>query len=649
MQSAGSAASLPDRDRLLELGERTSLAGLLDAAAEIRDAGFGDLITYSPKVFIPLTELCRDVCHYCTYAKTPRRVKDVYLQPEQVLEIAKAGRDAGCSEALFTLGDKPELRYKAAREALERMGYATTLDYLADMADLVRRETGLLPHLNAGIMSLADCRRLRAVAPSMGLMLESASDRLCERGGPHFGSPDKQPQVRLDAIRAAGKTGIPFTTGILIGIGETRAERIDGLLAIRSLHEHHGHIQEVIVQNFVPKAGTKMAHIPAPDRDELLWTIAVARHAFGPGMSIQAPPNLNADQPEALVRAGINDWGGVSPVTPDHVNPESPWPHLAQLRAATRRSGKQLAPRLTVYPQYVDGRDRWIDPGVRAAGLRHADAQGLAREDEGWAVGAGVSPPWRLKDVARPPRGAGYGLESIIDRASAGERLAAIDAARLFRVRGDEFAAVCAAADRLRHDTVGDDVTYVVNRNINYTNLCIYKCRFCAFSKGKTSEELRGAPYVVDLDEVARRTAEAWDRGATEVCLQGGIHPAFTGRTYLDICRAAKRAAPDIHVHAFSPLEVTHGAVTLGVPVERFLHELKAAGLGTLPGTAAEILDDEIRGFICPDKLTAADWLEVIATAHRAGLRTTSTIMFGHMERIEHWAGHLLALRDLQE
>jgi len=639
---------LPGRDELLELGSTRPLATLLDDAARIRDSGFGTLVTYSPKVFIPLTELCRDVCHYCTYAKTPRRAAQAYLSRTQVLDIARAGAAAGCHEALFTLGDQPEARYKTARDALGRLGHATTLDYLAEMADLVRRETGLLPHLNAGVLSPSDFERLRATAPSMGLMLESAASRLCERGGPHYGSPDKRPEVRLATIRAAGEAAVPFTTGILIGIGETRAERIDSLLEIRALHERYEHIQEIIVQNFVPKPGTKMAAVPAAERDELLWTIAIARHAFGPDMSIQAPPNLNAKRPEELLGAGINDWGGVSPVTPDHVNPESPWPHLRTLREVTRRAGKQLAARLTVYPGYVNERDRWIDAGLRGPVLQHADMQGLARPDD-WAVGAGRIPPWRLGGWSRAAGLRSPGLDGIISRARSGERLAASDVERLFHARDEDFTAVCDAANELRHHAVGDEVTYVVNRNINYTNVCLYKCRFCAFSKGKTSDNLRGAPYVVDLDEVSRRTEEAWARGATEVCLQGGIHPAFTGQTYLDICRAAREAAPDIHVHAFSPLEVTHGATTLGMSIEQFLRRLKKAGLGTLPGTAAEILDDEVRRFICADKLNTGEWLDVIGTAHRVGLRTTSTIMFGHMERIEHWARHLLRLRDLQE
>ncbi|MEX2123521.1 MAG: 5-amino-6-(D-ribitylamino)uracil--L-tyrosine 4-hydroxyphenyl transferase CofH [Woeseia sp.] len=626
---------------------------LMNSAAAIRDLGAGNVVTYSPKVFIPLTELCRDVCHYCTYAKTPRRVQKPYLDREKVLEIALAGKQAGCREALFTLGDKPELRYKTARDALAGLKHQTTIGYLAEIAERVLNETGLLPHLNAGILTLADYRRLRAVAPSMGIMLETISQRLSERGGPHFGSPDKAPSIRLQTIRAAGEARVPFTSGILIGIGETRLERIDSLLALRSLHEEYGHIQEVIIQNFVPKEGTRMARAPAPSREELLWTIAIARHIFGPSMSIQAPPNLNAESPGQLIRAGINDWGGVSPVTPDHVNPESPWPQLQQLAEITAAENKSLVPRLTIYRSFIEARDIWLDPGLVGKVLRHSDSDGFARDDSRpveWAVGACVAPDNRPRQrgaVSSPPTDSR--IDRILRGIRTGNRLTDREVEVLFRARGTDVDTVCQAADQLREEVSGDNVTYVVNRNINYTNVCLYKCTFCAFSKGKASENLRGAPYVVDLDEIARRTAEAWDRGATEVCLQGGIHPQFTGQTYLDICRTAKQAAPGIHIHAFSPLEVTHGAKTLNLAKKNFLARLQNAGLGTLPGTAAEILDDDVRQVICPDKVNTGEWLETIASAHELGLRTTSTIMFGHMEEIRHWARHLLALRDLQE
>ena len=645
---------LPTTQQLLRLGQEQPLGRLLEASASLRDEGWGELVTYSPKVFIPLTELCRDVCHYCTYAKTPRRLSQPYLTPDQVLAIARAGREAGCREALFTLGDQPERRYRIAREALSALGHDTTLGYLEEMARRVLGETGLLPHLNPGVLSLDDCRRLRGVAPSMGMMLESGAQRLCERGGPHFGSPDKLPAVRLETIRAAGEANVPFTTGILIGIGETRAERIESLVAIRALHERYGHIQEVIIQNFVPKPGTRMAHVPAPSREELLWTVALARHAFGPSMSIQVPPNLNASDPAELIHAGINDWGGVSPVTPDHVNPESPWPQLVELQRITASAGKTLAPRLTVYPAYVNDRRRWIDRGLFGAVLKHADSEGLARDDtrpREWAVGSdAVAPPWRLEVGTKASASFRSGdLARTIRRAQSGARLDVSDIVRLFGARAEEFRAVCRAADELREAVNGDAVSYVVNRNINYTNICLYKCSFCAFSKGKASENLRGEPYVVDLDEVGRRTVEAWRRGATEVCLQGGIHPYFTGRTYLDICKAARKAAPGMHIHAFSPLEVSQGAGTLGISIRDFLEQLKSAGLGSLPGTAAEILHDDIRAMICPDKLTSREWLDVVATAHEVGLPTTSTIMYGHLEQPRHWAEHLLALRDLQQ
>jgi len=642
------AAGTLGRDALIRFGREQPLADLMRSAAALRDAGQGECVTYSRKVFIPLTELCRDVCHYCTYAKTPRRVGQTYLSPEQVLEIAKAGAAAGCREALFTLGDKPELRYTAAREALNELGYGTTTEYLKRMAERVLTETGLLPHLNPGVLSRAEYESLREVAPSMGIMLESSSERLSQRGGPHFGSPDKLPSVRLASIAAAGEAGVPLTTGILIGIGETRDERIDSLLAIRALHERYAHIQEIIVQNFVPKSGTKMHATAAPPFAEMLWTLAMTRHIFGPDMSIQAPPNLNAARLTDLIDAGINDWGGVSPVTPDYVNPESPWPQLDHLAAETAKAGKHLTGRLTVYPQYVRNPKRWLHPRLLGPVLRHSDSEGLARDDA-WSAGADMPPPWRLvaRPVANPLRPANRRIADLAARAADGETLLEAEIVTLFSARRDDFAAVCRTADELRAAVSGDTITYAVNRNINYTNLCLYKCQFCAFSKGTTTEDLRGQPYVLDHDEIARRTEEAWARGATEVCLQGGIHPAYTGQTYLDICHAVKEAAPDIHIHAFSPLEVTHGAETLGVSIEAFLTDLKAAGLASLPGTAAEILDDDIRAVICPDKLDTAHWLSVISTAHRIGLPTTSTIMFGHMEHPLYWARHLLRLRVL--
>ena len=634
---------------------------LMPIAAALRDAGHGSLVSYSRKVFIPLTQLCRDVCHYCTFAHPPRPGEPAYLSAEQVLEIARAGARAGCHEALFTLGDKPELRYGAARDALQRLGHETTLSYLVEMAGLVLRETGLLPHLNPGVMTPADIDRLRAVSVSQGIMLESAAERLRRRGGPHFGSPDKDPAVRLDTIRAAGEAAVPFTTGILIGIGETRRERIEALLTLRDLHDCYGHLQEIIIQNFRAKPGTRMAQAPEPDLDDHLWTIAVARLIFGPAMNIQAPPNLNPGALTEMIAAGINDWGGVSPVTPDHVNPERPWPGLDRLAEQTAAAGKMLVERLAIYPAYARDLDRWVDPALRPAVLRAIDAQGLARSDD-WVPGAGIEPPTltRLASLVTLSRSAGEGgpslqgwvgegqLAAALERATAGETLNEADIVRLFAARGDEFDAVCRAADELRQRVNGDVVSYVVTRNINYTNICYFRCQFCAFSKGKLSENLRGRPYDLDLPEIQRRVEEAWNRGATEVCMQGGIHPEYTGATYLAVCRAIKEAVPDIHIHAFSPLEIWQGAKTLGRTLADFLRELKAAGLSSLPGTAAEILDDEVRAVICPDKIKTGQWLEVMEAAHAAELRSTVTIMYGHVDRYEHWARHLLRIRALQ-
>jgi FO synthase len=622
-----------------------SLEELLRAAARRRDAAHGSIVSYSRKVFIPLTKLCRDVCHYCTFAHPPRKNKRAYLSLEDVLAIAHAGLAAGCKEALFTLGDQPELRYRAAADELARLGHPTTLSYLAQAARAVHDATGLLPHLNPGHLTPADVTALRGVSVSQGLMLESASERLCAPGGPHHGSPDKHPRARLASIRAAGQQRVPFTSGILIGIGETRVDRIDSLLALRALHDAYGHIQEIIIQNFRPKAATRMAEWPALPLEEHLWTIAIARLLFAPSMNIQAPPNLSPNVLPRLIEAGINDWGGVSPVTPDHVNPEAPWPALDALARATAAAGKQLVERLAIYPAFARHADRWVDPALRPSLMDRVDADGWPRSDE-WCPGARVALP---DDAARlgGPAIAGE-LPAILARAQAGTVLGEDDIVRLFRCRGEEFSAVCAAADEVRRTANGDVVSYVVTRNINYTNICYFKCGFCAFSKGKLSENLRGRPYDLSREDVARRAREAWARGATEVCMQGGIHPSYSGATYLEICRAVKGAAPDIHIHAFSPLEVHQGAATLGVPVEDFLRSLQAEGLGTLPGTAAEILDDEVRAVLCPDKIATGRWLEVMHAAHRSGLRSTATIMFGHVDRYEHWARHLLRIRDLQ-
>ena len=671
----GEALSLADCDEVARLGAM---------AAALTLAGHGDRVSFSKKVFIPLTQLCRDVCHYCTFAGTPRRGGSAYLSPEAVLAVAQAGQAAGCKEALFTLGDKPELRYAAARRALAELGATSTLDYLEASAERVLSATGLLPHLNPGLLDEAWLKRLRKVSVSQGIMLETASARLSAPGGPHFGSPDKDPARRLATLEAAGRARVPFTTGILIGIGETRRERIEALLAIREQHERYGHIQEIIIQNFRAKPGTRMAQAPEPSLAEHLWTIAVARLIFGERMNIQAPPNLRPEALAALIGAGINDWGGVSPVTPDHVNPEAPWPHLEALREATERAGRTLVERLAAYPEFLLARaaawqgqaaaaaaavgsppraaatasglgraaphlapylaSEWLAESLKAPTLRLMDGEGCARED-GWVAGGLAAPP--APRLARQSK-ASRGLAPLLERALAGEALIEAEIVALFAARGPDFAAVVAAADALRACTVGDTVTYVVNRNINYTNICTYGCKFCAFSKGRHNLGHRDAPYDLDAAEIGRRTSEAWQRGATEVCLQGGIRPGYTGETYLGIVAAVKAAVPDMHVHAFSPLEIWHGAGTLDLPLEAYLARLKAAGLASLPGTAAEILDDEVRAILCPDKITTEQWFEVMEAAHGVGLKSTATIMFGHVDAYRHWARHLLRVRGLQ-
>jgi FO synthase len=626
-----------DTDWLLE----TPLPDLMAQAAAIRDARYGRLVSYSRKVFIPLTKLCRDVCHYCTFKEVPRAGHAAYLSADEVLAIARAGEAAGCTEALFTLGDKPELRFPAAQQALAALGHDTTIGYLREMCALVLKETTLLPHVNPGIMSHDEIVALREVSASQGIMLESISERLCQPGGVHFGSPDKHPAVRLETIRMAGELAVPFTTGILIGIGETRTERLESLHAIREVHERYGHIQEVIVQNFRAKPATRLAEAEEPDLDDLLWTIAAARLILPADVHVQAPPNLSPGVFEKLIGAGIDDWGGVSPVTPDHVNPEAPWPELDLLARRTAEMGKVLVARLPVYPTFKE--ERWLAPKVATRVRQLADAEGWARDDD-WAPGlpAETKPRPVLLSSVDPA------IEAALAKAVSGRRLDEAEIVRLFAARDADYERVVTVADELRRAVSGDVVRYVVNRNINYTNICYYRCKFCAFSKGKMHENLRGTPYDLDMSEIVRRSEEAWERGATEVCLQGGIHPDYTGATYVNICRAIKAAVPGMHIHAFSPLEVTQGAATLGLSLTEFLVQLKDAGLGTLPGTAAEILDDEIRAIICPDKINTQEWVDVARAAHALGLRTTSTIMYGHVEGPLNWARHLLVLRDLQ-
>jgi FO synthase len=643
------AQMTPSREHALALAERPLTEALLAEAAALRDVGFGPRVSYSRKVFIPLTHLCRDVCHYCTFAKTPRHLDVMYMSADEAVEVARRGAEQGCREALLTLGEKPELRYRAAREALQEMGYSSTLAYVQHVAERILKETGLLPHINAGNMDADEIAALRQVSASMGIMLESASERLCEKGMPHYGSPDKHPAARLETMRLAGQAKVPFTSGILIGIGETRLERIESLLALRDLHDEYGHIQEIIVQNFRAKPDTQMATSEEPNLDEILWTIACARLIFGPEMSIQVPPNLSPGVLPKLVAAGINDWGGVSPLTPDFVNPEAPWPHLDTLSEHTAEAGKTLVERLTIYPRYLNQAETWLDSALRGPVLRHRDGEGFARGDQ-WCAGSSLEVPAEARRLLglSSPEGS-EAIRAIVEQAAAGQRLNEQQISQLFTARGEDFAYVCQQADQLRQAVAGDTVSYVVNRNINYSNICYFKCGFCAFSKGRGHSDLRGPAYDLANDEISRRVVEAWQRGATEVCLQGGIHPDYSGEKYLSLLDLIKAAQPDIHIHAFSPLEVWQGAKTLNMTLEDFLLELKNRGLATLPGTAAEVLDDEVRATLCPDKLNTEEWLTVMRTAHKVGLKSTATIMYGHVEGYHHWARHLLRIRDLQE
>jgi FO synthase len=631
---------------------------VIAAAGRKRDDATGPRVTYSKKVFIPLTKLCRDLCGYCTFARPPRPGERAYLSLEEVLEIARRGEAAGCKEALFTLGDKPERKWASARQELADMGHATTVEYLVEACRAVLAETTLLPHVNPGVTTLEEMRALRTVSVSQGMMLETVSERLMARGHAHFGAPDKRPGARLGALEAAGRASVPFTTGILVGIGETLAERIDALLAIRAAHERHGHVGEVIVQNFRAKPATAMAAAPEPDASTMRLAIALARLILPPEVAVQAPPNLSPEEYGSFLDAGLSDWGGVSPVTVDHVNPEAPWPQLAELARATEERGFLLLERTAVHPPHCStprALERWIHKGLRGRLLDALDADGLRRTDA-WCSG-GLEPPPREARIAIEQGQAGAwqvpgrvvrpAVARALDRADGGGELDETEIALLFTARGAEVERLYALADRVRRETVGDEVTYVVNRNINYTNMCYFRCGFCAFSKGPKSLNLRGAPYLLAPEEVAARAREAWDKGATEVCMQGGIHHSFTGEDYLGYLRAVKSEVPEMHVHAFTALEVVQGAAASRLSVRDFLARLRESGLKTLPGTAAEILDDDIRALICPDKISTEQWCEVHRVAHSLGLRSNATIMFGTVDGPANWARHLCVVRRL--
>jgi len=652
------------RPDLLDL----SPADLAAEARRIRDDAFGAVVTYSPKVFIPLTMLCRDKCAYCTFAQPPARLEAPYLNPEDVLAIARAGAEHGCHEALFTLGERPELRYPVALDWLQRHGYASTVEYVAAMAKLVLDETGLLPHANTGAMSADELALLRSVSPSQGMMVETLRDDLdCHRG-----APDKAPQRRLATLEAAGDLQIPYTTGILVGIGENREDRVEALEAIAESHRRHGHVQEVIVQNFLPKPGTAMHNAEPCPRDVYRDAIALARVILPPDVHVQAPPNLS-DEFGDLLDMGVSDWGGVSPVTADHVNPERPWPDLDRLREVTEAAGHRLAPRLTIHPAMVRQPERWLDSDLHFPVQDRSDSDGFARDDPGsvWPertmerakVGDGaefeltgtVSRQWYVGTDGDPitlipsPARATGAVREVLDGVDRGEDVGFDEILTLFRARGPEISAIAGVADRLRSEIVGDEVTWVANRNINYTNVCTFKCRFCGFSKGPLSLNLRGTPYLLTLDDIAERVVEAAEAGATEVCLQGGIHPDFDGDYYIDVARAVHEAVPGMHIHGFTALEVFEGAKRNQEPLAEYLSRLRDAGQASLPGTAAEILHDDVRATLCPDKINTEEWLEVHRVAHSVGLGSNVTMMFGSMERPEHWVHHILRTRALQE
>jgi FO synthase len=625
-------AGLKTTSELLE----SPAAELAPLAYERARSLFGHVVTYSPKVFIPLTKLCRDRCGYCTFAQAPAHVASPYMSLDEVMAVAQAGRDAGCTEALFTLGERPELRYDEAARWLAARGYSSTVDYVATAAQMVLEGTGLLPHANAGALYEHELAQLRTVSASQGMMIEVLADVAAHRL-----APDKEPQRRLDTLRWAGELKIPFTTGLLVGIGENREDRVRTLEAIALSHEEFGHIQEVIIQNFLPKPRTAMAHEPPASDEEFHWTISAARLILPDSIHLQAPPNLS-DDPTRLLDFGIDDFGGISPVTADHVNPERAWPALETLGRESAQRGFHLTPRLTVYPEYVGERTDFLDEKVRPYVLASADAHSLARNDV-WYSGTDHTPPAKPSSSTKTSV-----VTQLLSSYEPGYEFDRRELVTLFGARDGDFNALVDLANSVRQDLVGDAVSFVINRNINYTNVCTFKCRFCAFSKGPLSLNLRGDPYLLTLEEISERVREAEERGATEVCMQGGIHPKFDGDYYIDVIAAVRAGSPKIHIHAFSALEVFEGARRSEQDLATYLTRLKDAGLKTLPGTAAEILDDNVRATLCPDKINSDQWLEVHRTAHSVGLHSNITIMFGAVESPDSWATHLLRTRDLQ-
>lgn len=674
---AGHRPDVDETDALL----RAPLDSLLPVAAALRDEGLVDagrpgVVTYSRKVFVPLTTLCRDRCHYCVFVDTPGQLnllrKPAYMSPEQVLTVVRQGQALGCKEALLTLGDRPEERWPEARAWLDAHGFASTIDYVAHIARLITAETGMLVHANPGVMHPDELAALRPVSPSMGMMLETTSRRLFEEPGQvHFGSPDKDPDLRLSVIDDAGAAGIPFTTGILVGIGETVRDRAESLVAMRDRHDRHGHVQEIIVQNFRAKPRTAMQGAPDADLAEYVAAVATARLVFGPRMRIQVPPNLS-DPGELglLIAAGIDDWGGVSPLTADHVNPERPWPQIDDLAAQTAAHGYTLRERLTAHPEFVRDAARWIDPALHAPLRALADAEGLAADvtphaslpgsahaETSGGRGTEGGLPLDVASSARPSSsahpgstpsahpgshagvpggvpGSDLGVRRLAERA-ASDPLSLDDAdwVRLLRTTGAELDDLTAAADDARRYTVGEPITLVQNRNLTSTGLR---------RTGRT------APGEFDLDDATAIAADAAALGATEICIQGALRGDEDPAGYLDLVRAVKRGAPGIHVHAYRPLDVRDLADRGGLGLAGALAALREAGVDTVPGTGVKVLSERVRALVAPGDLEIDHWVEGITAAHHAGFRSTSVLFYGHVETAEERIAHLRRLREIQ-